>query len=90
VKAIQALRPPSNIKELRKMLGMVNYLKKNLPHVQATLQPLNLLLSGKRAWRWGPEQEDALIKLKHILTSTPVLSYFDPKYGVGGVLLQKT
>ena len=100
VKAILALEAPSNVKGLRRMLGMVNYLTRFLPHVQSVIQPLNLLLSSKVAWQWGPEQEAAMSKLKRILTTAPVLSYFDPKLptivsadasesGLGGTLLQK-
>lgn len=100
VKAIQALAAPSNIKELRRMLGMVNYLTRFLPHVQTVIQPLNILLSSKFVWQWGAEQEEAMLKLKRILTTAPVLSYFDPKlptivsadaseFGLGGVLLQR-
>ena len=67
-----------------------------MPRLQSTIQPLNLLLSKKNAWVW----DVAFEATKQILTTAPILSYFDPtkptkvsadasSFWLGGVLLQK-
>ena len=100
VKAILSLPSPKNVKDLRRLLGMVNYLTRFLPQVQTIIQPLNLMLSNKVARYWGPEQEEAMGKLRQVLNTAPILSYFNPKlpnmvaadaseFGIGGVLMQK-
>ena len=54
----------------------------------------------RHTFTWGPQQEKALTKIKEILSTPPVLSYFDPtvtstiqadvsQYGLGACLLQK-
>lgn len=61
--------------------------------------PLRILLNKETEWQWGPEQEASWMTLKEILSSKPVLQYYDPqkpikissdasKDGLGAVLLQ--
>ena len=59
------------------LLGMANYLSKFVPNLSDTTAPLRKLLRKPVLFYWYPEQQAAFEKLKHILTSSPVLAIFD-------------
>ncbi|GFN90308.1 Pol polyprotein [Plakobranchus ocellatus] len=98
--AIKDMPEPRDTTELRRYLGVVNYLCRYMPHLSTVSKPLNLLLMKDVAWTWGPEQTESFNKIREMLTIAPLLAYFDlsrptvveadsSSYGIGGCLLQE-
>ncbi len=99
--ALRDMAPPKNITELRRFMGMANQLGKFSPRLADLSQPLRELLSTKRAWLWGPDQDHAFTEVKAELTQSTVLALYDPEtttkvaadassFGLGAVLMQQT
>ena len=105
IKAIVNIKTPTTIKELRSVLGTVNFVRKFIPNL-AIIEPLVALtrksVANLKTLRniWGPKQDAAFIKVKELLTSAPVLHF--PRFhkpfiihvdasdcGVGAFLAQK-
>ena len=98
--AIIDMPVPRNKVELQRFLGMCNYLGKFIPDLANVTAPLYCLLEKDVPWHFEAEQENAVKKLKEMVTSAPVLKYFSPKdpvkvtcdaskLGLGAVLQQK-
>ena len=97
VRAIMDAPTPQDVSQLRSFLGLINYYGKFLPHLSSVLSPLYLLLQKQQRWIWGKAQAEAFQQAKTALTSTDVLTHYDPTrdlilecdaspYGVGAVL----
>ena len=100
IEAMQKLPTPTNIKELRRVLGTASWYRRFVPNFSDLVAPMNSLLKKTTKWEWGVAQEDAFAKLKDKLTQTPVLgcpNYDFPfflhtdasKAGLGAVLFQR-
>ncbi|KAK3791739.1 hypothetical protein RRG08_011532 [Elysia crispata] len=80
---------PQNKKDLMRFLGMVSYLTKFIPNMSEATGPLRELLAKDSEWQWLPNHEEAIMKIKDVLSNTPVQAYFDvSKNGLGAALLQ--
>lgn len=77
IAAIQHLKPPTKVKELQRLLGMVTYLSKFIPNLSEITEPLRILLHKTSEWHWDVEQQQAFENVKKVLTTAPVLGYYD-------------
>ena len=68
---------PKTIKELRSVLGMVNFVRKFIPNLSGIIAPLVALTKKEAAEevakRWRPEHDQAYATMKQLLTQAPVL-----------------
>ena len=85
VDAVTRMPTPSNVSQLHSFLGSVQFYNKFLPdmssvhHLGAAVPP-----DGEaHKWKWEEPQQDALQKLKQMLTNNTVLARFDPSCSVG-------
>ena len=77
--AIRDMETPQSVSDLRRFLGMVNQLGKFSPQISELTQPLRKLLSTKRAWLLGPEQEQAFGRVKEKLLKPSTLVLYNPQ-----------
>ena len=97
--AIQEMAEPKTPQEVRRFLGMVNYLAKFLPNLSQVTEPLRKLTQKEEEFKWGKEEEVTFRTVKSMLCSEDVLAYFDAQKeiviqcdastkGLGATLLQ--
>ncbi|GBO41607.1 Transposon Ty3-G Gag-Pol polyprotein [Araneus ventricosus] len=99
VKAVVELKEPKNKLELQRVLGMLNYLRRFVPHFSTKTAALRELLKQKVEWQWLGLHSQAFKELKNLICNAPVLGIFDSnkpitlqadssKDGLGCCLLQ--
>ena len=62
--------------EVQRFLGMVMYLGKFLPNLSEETAPLRQLLENDVDWRFDEGHHNAIQKLKHLVTSSTILTYY--------------
>ena len=77
--AIQEMKPPTTVSELRRFLGMVNQLGKFTSNLAQLTQPLRELLGKNSTWVWGPSQSEAFSLVKEELSKPTTLALYDPE-----------
>ena len=100
ISSIHNMPTPSCKQDLQRLLGMINYLRKYIPNMSELTGLLRSLLKGDVLWAWFPEHDDALSEIKSVLSSVPVLRFYDTglpttlqfdasKSGLGACLMQQ-
>ena len=88
------------VKDIQSYLGSVVWFQDFIPDYAAITEPITRLLAKSAQFGWGVEQEDAITILIHLITTAPVLNYFDPtldtyvysdasEFAIGGWVGQK-
>ena len=99
VEAILNMDPPTDVAGIQRLAGMVNYLGKFLPNLSDVMEPLRQLTHNNVEWRWTGVHDNTVCKIKKLISTTPVLRYYDPneelviqcdasQKGLGAVLMQ--
>ena len=96
-KAILEMQRPTNVEDVQRLNGFVNYLSKFLPKLADSMEPIRRLTRKGVQWRWTQVEEKTLQEVKKLVTEAPVLSYYDSELttqcdasqrGLGEALLQ--
>ena len=77
VKAIQALCPPTTVKQLQKFLGVLNYQRSYIKGFAEKSAALYKLLQKGVAFNWSKECQDSFESLKTSISTSPVLAIPD-------------
>lgn len=100
VEAILNMPTPTNKQDIRRLLGMVNYLQKFSPKLSDATAPLRKFLQDHVMFQWIPDiHQSSFDKMNKFLTTAPIVKYFNPKEevelqcdasekGLGACLLQ--
>ncbi|XDV11234.1 hypothetical protein PO909_000227 [Leuciscus waleckii] len=79
IHAIQNIKPPTNVSELRSFLGVCNYSRQFIENYSDIARPLTTLLKKNCPFVWSDAQEHAMVELKRHLCTAPCLAYPDPQ-----------
>jgi hypothetical protein len=99
VQAIKDMPDPKDKLGIQRLLGSLNFLRGFIPDTAEITAPLRALLKDGTVWEWGDDQRLAMSQVKKLLTSEPLLQYFDvskettlqvdsSQSGLGAVLMQ--
>ncbi|KAG3122199.1 hypothetical protein PI124_g24232 [Phytophthora idaei] len=78
VKIIEECPVPKNQKDLRKWLGLANYLHKYSANYAKMVRPLSNLLKKDAPWCWEVGHDEAFQVVKESLLRAPILALPDP------------
>jgi protoheme ferro-lyase len=73
IKLIANLPTPKSIKDVRSFLGYAGFYRRFIKDFSVISKPLSNLLTKKNVFEWTEQYEKAFVKLKSLLTSTPII-----------------
>ena len=76
VEAIVNMPVPTDVKSLRRALGMINYLSKFLPNLSSCSDVRQLSRKNVK-WHWDEKHGKAWNELMTMISQVPVLAFFD-------------
>lgn len=77
VEAILAMSEPKNVKQVRSILGFINYYKQFVPHRSDLLAPISALTKKHVKFVWSQECQESLDTVKRLLSRKITLTYPD-------------
>ena len=77
VQAIKDIAVPTNKKQLRSLIGVINYYRDMWNHRSDVLTPLTKLTSKQATWNWTEGHQKAFEHMKKSLYRETLLVYFN-------------
>ena len=73
--AVRTMRPPSSKKELQKLIGKINFVRRFISNLSGRIEPFMgwVKIKSDAEFRWGAEQQKAFDEIKEYLLKPPVL-----------------
>jgi len=73
--AVKMMNPPTTNKELQKLVGKINFVRRFISNLSGRIEPFMGLVKIKSddEFRWGAEQQQAFDEIKEYLSKPPVL-----------------
>ena len=81
IDTVDAMKPPTKVKELQMYLGFVNYFTNYIPFYTWITKPLYRLLTKDAILTWDPIHQEAYELCKIALKSTPILGHLQDEKG---------
>ena len=78
IQAILDLAPPSNVTQVRHILGLASYYRKFIPMFSSVVSLITSLTKRHIPFVWTTACQTALDTIKHAITNSSVLIYPDP------------
>ena len=78
IQGIQEMPTPSSKQDVKRLLGMANYLQRFTPNLSEVTAPFRDLLKEDNQFLWDAAQERSFQELKKTISEAPVLKFFDP------------
>ena len=78
VATILQMPNPTDVEAVRRHQGMITYLAMFLPPLFSVMEPIRRLTSQDCEWRWAQEQDTSMSELTKLVTSVPLLAYYNP------------
>ena len=99
--ALKNAPKPTNVSEVRSLLGMATYSSKYIPNFATITAPLRILTKKNAKFEWTSTHQDAYDQLTSALSSAPCMAYFSKHkdtfitvdaspVGLSAILSQKT
>jgi len=100
VAALETIKAPENVRDIRIFLGMINYYRSFIPDCAKLAVPLNKLLSKGQRFEWTSKHQYSFEELKRRLANDCLRNHFDSSkecdlytdcsdFACGSVLSQK-
>ena len=77
LQGLKGVQPPRDLSTLRSFMGMAGFLRGYVNNFAMVCQPLTSIMSPKKQFHWGKEQQEAFEQVRDQLLNAPMLHHIN-------------